>query len=155
MGQVVRELSPAQILAFGVAIRDAPPLASWSADERFWFSGTGGTKFSDRENTATRSLWTHMLAGLSYAVIHDDVEEWASRRTSMGRIDRLVSSKRDLVEGRATTVLERTLGGDVWLSVIGIWNALCAALLEDRLDPALRRDLESTWSTVMGHRPEV
>ncbi len=81
-----------------------------------------------------------------------------ARRSSNGSRDRpcLVgstdSSSRDLLaefEGRATTVIQKSLGSGVWVGVVGIWNAFCEALLGDRLEPALRADLRATWQQVI------
>lgn len=153
---VARGLTRDQIMTFPAAVRDAPKLAAWRADERYWYSGTAGVKLTAEEKAALRKLWTRMLAGLSFAVSDEVVETWLARPTLMGRLDRLVQPRQNVrVEGRATTVLEQALGGEVWRGVIGIWNAFCAALLRDRLEPSLRSDLELIWRTVMGGSLEI
>lgn len=154
--RIARGLSPEQILSFVAAVSDARPLDAWPADERFWYSGTAGIKLTDAEERARDALWTRMLAGLSFAVNGEEVEAWVARPTVMGRLDRLFEPRQGRrIEGRATTVLERTLGGEVWRGVIGIWNAFCAAMLRERLDPVLRSDLESVWRNVIGSRLEL
>lgn len=153
--KVVRRLSAEQIVSFNRAVKEAPALATWQADERFWLQGTGGIALTQPESKALESLWTRMLAGLSFAVTHEQVEAYVTRPTLMGRLDRLVASPRSLIEARATTVLERTFGGEVWRGVIGIWNALCAAMLGERLPPSLRSDLGSVWRHVMGQDLEL
>ena len=153
---VARGLTRDQIMSFPAAVRDAPDLGAWPADERYWYSGTAGVKLTAEEKAALGKLWTRMLAGLSFAVDHEEVEAWVGRPTLMGRLDRLVQPRQDLrIEGRATTVLERALGGEVWRGVIGIWNAFCAGLLRERLEPSLRSDLELTWRNVIGRTLEV
>ena len=57
------------------------------------------------------------------------------------------------MEGRAATLLERNLGATVWDSVIGVWNAFCAALLSERLDGALLASLEGPWVAAIGRTP--
>jgi hypothetical protein len=65
-------------------------------------------------------------------------------------LDRLAEPRKNRrIEGRATTTLERTFGGDVWLGVVGIWNALVAALLRERLDPDLVAALQGPWRATM------
>jgi hypothetical protein len=153
---VARGLTRDQIMSFPRAVRDAPKLAAWRADERYWYSGTAGVKLTAEEKAALGKLWTRMLAGLSFVVNHEEVETWVARQTLMGRLDRLVQPRQNLrLEGRATAVLERALGGEVWRGVVGIWNAFCAALLTDRLDPSLRSDLELIWRKVMGRSLEI
>lgn len=153
---VARGLTRDQIMSFPAAVQDAPRLAAWRADERYWYSGTAGLKLTDAEKSALGKLWTRMLAGLSFAVSDKEVETWVVRPTLMGRLDRLVQPRQNVrIEGRATAVLERALGGEVWRGVIGIWNAFCAALLRERLEPALRSDLELIWRNVMGRSLEA
>lgn len=153
---VARGLTRDQIMAFPVTVRDAPKLATWPADDRYWYSGTAGVKLTDGEKAALETLWTRMVAGLSFAVSNEEVEAWVARPTLMGRLDRLVQPRQSVrIEGRATAVLERTLGGEVWRGVIGIWNAFCAALLRERLEPSLRSDLEFVWRNVMGRTIEI
>lgn len=97
-----------------------------------------------------------MLAGLSFAVNHEEVEAWVARPTLVGMLDRLVQPRQNQrIEGRAPTVLERSLGGDVWRGAIGIWNAFCAVLLRERLEPSLRSDLERIWRKVQGQSLEI
>ena len=153
---VARGLTRDQIMSFPAAVRDAPKLAAWPADERFWYSGTGGVTLTADEKAALGKLWTRMLAGLSFAVNNKEVEAWVARPTLMGRLDRLVQPRQNVrIEGRATAVLEGTLGGEVWRGVIGIWNAFCAALLRERIEPSRRSDLEFVWRMVMGRTIEI
>lgn len=153
---VARALTRDQIMSFAAAVRDAPASAVWPADERFYYSGTAGMKLTANEKGALEQLWTRMMAGLSFAVNHEEVEAWVARPTFMGRLDRLFQPRQNMrIEGRATTVLERTLGGEVWRGVIGIWNAFCAVLLRERLKPPLQSDLELIWRNVMGQSLEI
>jgi hypothetical protein len=153
---VARGLTRDQIMSFSSAVRDAPKLAAWRADERYWYSGTAEVKLTAEEKAALGKLWTRTLAGLSFVVNHEEVETRVARPTLMGRLDRLVQPRQSVrLEGQATAVLERALGGDVWRGVIGIWNAFCAALLTDRLDPPLRSDLGVIWRNVMGRSLEI
>ena len=153
---VARGLTRDQVASFAPAVRDAPRLAVWHADERFWYSGTAGMNLTADEKAALEQLWTRMLAGLSFAVSHEEVEAWVARPTLTGMLDRLMQPRQNMrIEGRATTVLERSLGGEVWRGVIGIWNAFCAVLLRERLEPSLRADLERTWRSVMGQGLEI
>jgi hypothetical protein len=148
---VARGLTREQITSFAAAVRDAPTLVTWPADERYWYSGTAGLKMTRGEKTALEHLWTRMLAGLSFAVSGEEVEADVARPTFMGRLDRLVEPRQRIrIEGQATAVIERTLGGEVRRGVIGIWNAFCGALLRERLGPALRSDLGFAWRSVMG-----
>jgi hypothetical protein len=151
--EAVRQLSVEQIVAFNTAVGDAPPMATWPADERFWYSGTGGVGLTGPEKEALGHLWTRMLAGLAFVATGE--EAYVARSTLMARLDRLVASRDRLIEGSATTVLEQKFGGEMWRGVIGIWNALCAALLAERLDSSLRSDLGFAWRHVMGHRLEL
>jgi hypothetical protein len=147
----VRRLTRAQIQAFAAVVGSAPAFARWPANERYWYSGSEGVKVTRGEKAALGHLWTRMLAGLAFAVSGEDVEVHVARRTLMGRLDRLAEPRQHVrIEGQATTIVERALGGEVWLGVIGIWNAFCAALLRERLEPALRSDLTYAWRTVMG-----
>jgi hypothetical protein len=113
-------------------------------------------KLDSEEEAALERLWTRMLAGLAFAVNGQEVEAWVARPGLMGGLDRLVQPRQSLrIEGRATAVLERALGGGVWRGVAGIWNAFCAALLQERLEPTLRLDLERAWRTGIGMSLDV
>jgi hypothetical protein len=151
--QALRRLSVEQMVSFTAVVRDAPPLETWIADERFWYSGTVGVAITSPEQEALKRLWTRMLAALAFVATQE--EAYVPRHTLMGRLDRLVASPDRLIEGSATTVLEQKFGAEVWRGVIGIWNALCAALLAERLDPSLRSDLGFAWRHVMGRSLEV
>lgn len=154
--RLARGFTQEQIASFTATVTEAPPLETWPADRPFWLSGTPGVHLTDVERAALEAAWTRMLAGLAFAVSGEEVEQWIARPTLMGRLDRLVQPRRSQrIEGRATAVLERALGGSVWAGVIGIWNAFCSALLEERLDPRLRSDLDRAWTRVMGSRLAV
>ena len=152
--EAVRTLTREQIPQFAAAVRAAKSDgAAWPADERFWFSGTAGLRFSKGDEAVIRGLWTRMMAGLFFVVTGHEVEERIERPGVLARIDRLFPIPRWMrIEGEAATVLEREMGGEIWLASIGIWNALCAALLGDRLEPALRESLEASWLRVVGSR---
>jgi hypothetical protein len=148
---VARGLTREQIASFAAAVRDAPTLVTWPADERYWYSGTAGLTMTRGEKTALPYLWTRMLAGLAFAVSGEEVEAYVARPTLIGRLDRLLEPRQRIrIEGQATAVIERTLGGEAWRGVIGIWNAFCGALLRERLGPPLRSDLGFAWRSVMG-----
>jgi hypothetical protein len=101
-----------------------------------------------------RKLWTRIQAGLMYTHANEDVDVVVRRPGIMAALDRFVQPNVDSrIEGRTATFLERALGRDVWSSVIGIWNASCAALLSDRLPAPLRTDLEWSWRTALGDTP--
>lgn len=135
----VRSLSRQELARFGDAVREASTeVHQWAPSERFWFDGTAGLKLHAQEDNAVRELWTRMNAALLYVVSGDDVEP-----------DR----DRPEIEGQAATVLEKALGGDVWLGVIGIWNALCADLFRDRLEPSMHSDLGASWRKVRAAGP--
>ena len=147
----VRGLTAAQVEEFTRAVRSAPTLPKWPADERYWYSGTAGLKLTREEQIVLRHLWTRMLASLAFAVSAEDVEASVGRKTLVGRLDRLVEPRRRIrIEARAGDVLEGALGGEVWLGVVGIWNALCTVALRRRLDEPLRSDLAYAWRTVIG-----
>lgn len=93
-----------------------------------------------------------MNAALMFAVTGDEVDAWIDRSGLMARLDRMGSRSRH-IEGRAATILEKELGGEVWLGAIGVWNALCAALLGDRMSPSLRDSLAVSWRAVRPMRP--
>lgn len=149
--RVARGLSREGIALFTQAVKDAAPGTPWPTDARYWYSGTAGVSLTSEETDALSCLWSRMLVGLAFAATHENIEAWVARPSLLGKLDRLVEPRRShQLEGRATTVLEGSLGGDVWRGVIGIWNAFCAALLQQRLDSTLRDDLERTWLTVKG-----
>jgi hypothetical protein len=138
------------------AVKTAPAGDSWRSDERYFYSGTGGVKLDAEQRAAVARLWTRMMAGLAFAVSGEEVEEWVARPSVMGRLDRLVQPRQSVrIEGRATAIIERALGGDVWKGVIGVWNAFCAALLRERLEPAVRLDLERAWRAGIGMSLDV
>jgi hypothetical protein len=144
----VRSLTRDEVKRFAVTVRRAAHAeGAWPADRRFFFDGTASLKLSEAEAAALRDLWTRMNAGLVYAVTGSEIETWIDRPGLWARLDR-IGPRRHQVEGGAATILERELGGDVWLAAIGIWNALCARLLEDRLAAPLREDLMSSWREV-------
>jgi hypothetical protein len=148
---IARGMTREQIAGMAGAVRTSPAGSAWRADESFGLSGTGGLKLDAEEKAALERLWTRMLAGLAFAVSGEQVEEWVARPTLIGRLDRLVQPRKSArIEGRATAVIERALGGEVWRGVIGIWNAFCAALFRERLEPTLRLDLERAWRTGIG-----
>lgn len=153
---VARGLTRDEILAFPAAVSAAPRGAAWRADESYWLSGTAGIRLTAEEKAALGTLWTRMLAGLAFAVSGEEVEAWVARPTVLGRLDRLVQPRQNTrIEGRATGIIEQALGGEVWRGVVGIWNAFCAVLLSERLEPPLRFDLDLVWRTVMGRNLEI
>lgn len=151
----VRSLTRDEITKFATAVREsAGGDVEWAPDRRFWFDGTAGLTLSRDENRAIRELWTRMNAGLVFAVTGREVGAWLDRPGILARLDRIGPRGRQ-VEGAAATILEREMGGEVWLGAIGIWNALCAGLLADRISAALRADLTGSWRAVRpSHRPQ-
>jgi hypothetical protein len=128
-------------------------IASWPPDERFWFSGVAGAELPEGHGRILRWMWTCMLAALDAAITgrKEDNPKLDLPTGLFGTIRRALETNR--VEGTATTELERAVGPDVWLAVIAIWNASCAALLSDTLDQRLIADLESAWRAVLGTTP--
>ena len=128
---------------------------AWSAGERYWFSGSGGATLSRYENRAVRKLWTRFQVGLTFAVTGIDINPPADtgRRGLGTRLARLLQPEYIALQGQAATLLERHGGGDIWLPVTGVWNAFCAALLDERLDPELRAALETPWRLAIGATP--
>ncbi|HET8587098.1 MAG TPA: hypothetical protein VFM74_04410 [Candidatus Limnocylindria bacterium] len=146
----VRSLTRDEVERFGVAVRRAAQVeGQWPADRRFFFDGTADVNLSKEDALALRDLWTRMNAGLVYAVTGSEIFAWIDRPRLLARLDRIGPRWRQ-VEGGAATILERELGADVWLAATGIWNALCAQLLEDRLAAPLRQDLMKSWRDVRG-----
>jgi hypothetical protein len=136
----VRSLSREDLARFAEVVREASTGAhEWPPNQRFWFDGTADLKFSRDDDSTVRELWTRMNAALVYVVTGEED----------------FGSDREQIEGRAATVLENAIGGDVWLGTIGIWNALCAYLLQGRLDSSLRDDLASSWQKVGPSSPLV
>lgn len=153
---IARGLSRAQLAEFIAGVRNAPKLSAWPAGEAFWYQGTNGVKLTNAENHALERLWARMLAGLAFAVSGERVEEWIARPGWLARLDRLLEPRPWLqIEVRATTVLERTMSGDIWQGVIGIWNAFCAALLVHRLERQLSADLQAVWVSIFGQAIEI
>jgi hypothetical protein len=153
--KVARRLSQEQLDALAAAVRNAPPSAVWDANERYWFSGTAGLRLNRAEEAALRRLWTRIQASLVFAVTGEEIESRVEGATAMARLDRLLSSRRDLSEGWSAMVLERAMGTDVWFAVIGIWNAMCAALLAKRMSEDIRKALQEPWRQVLHHPLKV
>jgi hypothetical protein len=154
--QTARAMTRTQIEAFGPATKRAGRLPSWRSDYPFWFQGTGTARLSGAENKALERSWDRMVVGLAFAATGVDADEpppplpqGASLWRRFLRWDRASAGP----EQRATSLLEREMGGDVWLATVGIWNAFCSALLADRLEAPLRRDLETPWRAVIGSLP--
>lgn len=149
----VRSLTRDEITRFATAVREsAGGDVEWAPDRRFWFDGSAGLGLPSDERRAIRELWTRMNAGLVFAVTGKDVDAWIERPGLMARLDRIGPRSRQ-VEGWAAAILEREAGGEVWLGAIGIWNALCGALLWDRMSPSLRDDLTVSWRAVRPSQP--
>lgn len=149
----VRSLTTVEVTRFVEVVRqEASADHVWPPDQRFWFDGTNGIKLSADVTKVLRELWTAMNAALVYAVTGEEVDASIDRPGLLARLDRLFPRSQQ-IEGRAATVLERAIGGDVWLGTIGIWNAMCAALLSDRLEPSLREDLKVSWRKVRLDEP--
>jgi hypothetical protein len=148
---IARGLTREQISGMAGAVRTSEAASGSRPVEAYWLAGPTGVKLDAEEKAALARLWTRTLAGLAFAVSGEEVEEWVARPTLMGRLDMLVQPRQSVrIEGRATAVIERTLGGGVWQGVVGIWNAFCAALLRERLEPTLRLDLERAWKSGVG-----
>lgn len=140
----VRSLTRDEIVMFIATVRESTNGAhEWPPDRRFWFDGAAGLALSRDENRAIRELWTRMNEALVFATTGQQVDAWIDRAGLRGRPDR-IGRRRNQIEGWAATILEREMGGDVWLAAIGIWNGLCAALLADRMSQSLRDDLAAS-----------
>ena len=149
----VRSLTREELARLAAVVRQsASSDLEWAPDRRFWFDGSAGISLSHDEDRAIRELWTRMNAALVFAVTGKEVDTWIDRPGLMARLDRIGSRSRQ-VEGWAATVLEREMGGEIWVATIGIWNALCAALLAGRMSPSLREDLAASWRTVRPSQP--
>jgi hypothetical protein len=134
----VRSLTLEELARFVEVVREAPPGTHWwPPNQRFWFDGTADLQFSREEDSTVRELWTRMNAALVYVVTGEED----------------FGSDREQIEGRAATVLEKAIGGDVWLGTVGVWNALCAELFRGRLEPSLRSDLTASWRKVRPLEP--
>lgn len=121
----------------------------WPVDERYWFSGTGGVKFTRAEDEAVRRCWTRVLQVIASQHADRDLHGRKPGRL-MAWLDRIVQPRENVrAEGDAGGSLERIFGGDIWLAVTVIWNACCAALLATRLPDDLFASLESGWR--LGH----
>lgn len=146
---IARRLTREQITSMAGAVRISQAASGSRAVEAYWLAGPTRVKLDPEEKAALARLWTRTLAGLAFAVSGEEVEEWVARPTLMGRLNnRLVQPRQSVrIEGRSTAVIERTLGGEVWQGVVGIWNAFCAALLQERLEARFRLDLERAWRT--------
>jgi hypothetical protein len=142
---IARTTSPDDLRRLGPAV-DALRDRKDSFTQAFWTGDAAGMSFSVVENDAFAKLWTRMLAGLAFALSGHDVEEHVVRAGIMGRLDRLVQPRPDSrIEGAATAILEGALGGSVWNGALEMWNAFCAALIQERLDPTFLQALEAPW----------
>jgi len=153
--EIARELTQDQLNDLAAVIRqEKEPLGAWPADERDWFSGRGGANLSSDDDRAVRRMWTRLQVGLTFAVTGIDIDPPADRRTKKrGWLARILGPEHGVLEGEAATLLERHGGGGIWLPITGVWNAFCAALLLERLDPELRFALEKPWRLAIGMTP--
>jgi hypothetical protein len=152
--KLVRSLNTDQYRSVGRLTKNGDALEYWPPTERFGFSGSAGVRLDREERRASRQLWTRLQAAVAKGVAGVDVEDV----TDWKRASWIPSVLRDYmvrndIEGRAATALERTLGRDAWCPMIGIWNACCAALLAERLNPRLRSSLEHSWASALGVTP--
>lgn len=131
----------------------------WSPSDRFWFSGGGGVSVPRSLDRDIRLLWTRVLIGLAASQAGKELDpRWQSDESvwdgssdpSYGLTDGLEVQS---VEGQATTLLERSVGGNVWLGTTVLWNAFCAALLMDTIPEHLLASLEAPWQMVLGPTP--
>ena len=152
--ELVRALEPVQVEALLAATGSTETSGAWQAsDLPFWFKGTAGVDLSTDQERGLESLWTRLMAAVAFAATGEDVDAWVSRSGVRAGLNRLVQRRASArIEGRATALLEGRFGGSVWRSYTGIWNAACAAVLEDSLEPLLFADLQATWRAVF-HRP--
>jgi hypothetical protein len=136
--ELARKLTIDDVMALAQAIEQSARYPGpWAPSERYWFSGTGGASLSKAQDRYIRSLWTRVQAGITLAMTGIDLDLDETRSGLRAMLDWLAEPSRDLrIEGRAATLLERRLGRDVWLSVIAVWNAFCAALLSETLEPS-------------------
>lgn len=111
----VRSLSRREIARFARVGRESPGGShEWAPDRRFWFDGTADLTLTRDEEGAIRELWTRMNAGLVFAVTGREVGAWIDRPGVFARLDRIGPRGRQ-VEGAVATILEREMGGEVWL----------------------------------------
>jgi hypothetical protein len=151
---VVRTLEPTQFEALKTAAESTPTSGRWPSSELpFWFRGTADVRLTSEQQDALKALWTRLQAGAAFAVSGEEVATWVDRPGLMARLDRIVQPRQNArIEGRATAILEERFGREVWVGFVAIWNAACAALLEDVLDPGTFADLQAAWRAVF-HRP--
>ena len=151
---VVRALEPAQFEALKAAAESTPTSGHWASSELpFWFRGTADVQLGKEHEDLLGALWTRLQAAAAFAVSGEEVAEWVDRPGLMARLDRIVQPRHNArIEGRATAILERRFGRAVWVGFVAIWNAACAALLEDVIDPGTFADLQAAWRAVF-HRP--
>lgn len=152
---LARGLTAARLSSIGEVIsQSVAGTGVWVSSERYWFSGHGGAVLGPAEDRAIRTLWTRTQAALTLAMTGVDLDREDEKSGVVASLGKLLEPSRDhRIEGKAATLLERRLGPGVWTSVVGVWNAFCAALLSERLDPALRTSLEAAWQTEFGPTP--
>src|SRR5207244_1168175 len=97
----------AELEAFAAASKQTTPRESiWPTDERFWFSGTAGIKFTAAEDALVRQCWTRVLGALSANFVSLDHRR---RRPNalLALLDRIVEPRKHIrSEGDSTAVLE-------------------------------------------------
>jgi hypothetical protein len=152
--QVVRGLASAELDELFAAAQSTPTTGTWpSSDLPFWFQGAGDVRLTEEHEDALGALWTRLLAGTAFAISGEEVETWVDRPGFGARLNRFVQPREERrIEGRATEIIERRIGGRISEGFAGIWNAACAALLTEDLGPALFADLQAVWRAVF-HRP--
>jgi hypothetical protein len=81
--------------------------------------------------------------------------EWALDASDDPSIGQQLIERDDFqsLEGQATTLLERSIRGNVWVGTTAVWNASCAALLADAMPESLQASLEAPWQRALGKTP--
>lgn len=156
--RVARSLAQLDFAKLEGAVRAAEEQESvWSPLDRFWFSGVAGVSLPRPVDREVRPMWTRVLIGLAASLAGKELDPHFDDSLSDGPSDLSYGLSEGLdiqsVEGEATTLLERSVSGDVWLATIGLWNAFCAALLRDHIPEPLRVSLEAPWRIALGSTP--
>jgi hypothetical protein len=136
----VRKLTRAQFDRLALGPRERSKSWAWNGDSAFWYADSGRYRATTEEEWALTELNSRIMAALAFLLTGKELDTASSRRD---------------YEAKASTAIEHATRGKGWGGVARIWNASCAALLRERLEPPLRSDLEAQWIAVMGRPIEV
>lgn len=142
---LARGLTAADLASIGKATDQSDARAGpWGPLERYWFSGRGGAVLGLADHHAVRTLRTRLQAAVTLAVTGVDLDRADEQSGVVATLDKPFEPARlHRIEGKTAALLERHLGAGIWDCVMGVWNAFCAALLSEKLGPALRTSLEA------------